>query len=105
MHSTEPWSTSRINERQVLICNYKLGAFVTVESPTAEEDANRIVACVNALAGVPTEELTQCKNRDDLLILLAKFVGMRLVIRANPACVKRVTLHGYRDVSPTNPPA
>jgi hypothetical protein len=40
-----------------------------VSEPQSTEDARRIIACVNACKGIPTEELEQVKSIDDLSAL------------------------------------
>jgi hypothetical protein len=59
-HSPEPWRYGVVNGLGAGSCDVVSGrdlVCATGVRPNAEADARRIVACVNALAGVPTEKL------------------------------------------------
>ena len=70
-HTKEPW---RSHSSVVTLNNQ--GGFDLRGAPNAEENAARIVACVNACAGIPIEKLTQVENSPapifDLLLQTAK---------------------------------
>lgn len=53
-HSPEPWRTS---SPRFIRCADGVG--YVVADACCPEDADRIVACVNACRGIPTDELTQ----------------------------------------------
>ncbi|WP_434430301.1 hypothetical protein [Aeromonas veronii] len=95
-HTPEPWTVSEKTLvrldcayliRPVNETNYEYGATLAA---TSQQDARRIVACVNACAGVPTEELERhhlahagevrfriemTRQRDELLAALEKLSG------------------------------
>ena len=63
-HTAEPWHTSQNAARSASldwVLRPGIGGVVT------EADARRIVACVNALAGVPTEDLADFQRGGWLL--------------------------------------
>ncbi len=92
-HTPTPWGFSRDDENGVEfnITSDKWYVAVCCDEPgngTSQSNARRVVACVNACAGIPTDDLEQCpsgglfhiadhanelvKQRDELLAALEK---------------------------------
>lgn len=83
-HSPEPWTVEVLPKSMVIVdTNDNLIARMPmnddpVTEPVMTTNANRIVACVNACAGIPTEHLQwlasadQC-YRDQIRMLLAVY--------------------------------
>jgi len=58
-HSPEPWNAGKLGGVQPVVMHpTSEGGFMEVARVLRNEDANRIVACVNACAGIETETLT-----------------------------------------------
>ncbi len=75
-HTPEPWHQCAEPELGALILDGKQRAIGDCDGPpNAHENARRIVACVNACAGIPTEELEGHRwaqpsvNRVDVYVL------------------------------------
>ena len=91
-HTKEPWSFSPAeNGLEWGVEAGKWGVAICADAPgdgTSEANARRIVACVNACAGIPTDDLERCpsgglfhladmanevvKQRDELLASVEK---------------------------------
>ena len=74
LHTQEPWE---LHEARTLAHIRQVGkwiASVPYKTPSEKEYANRIVACVNACAGIPTEQL---ENTHDLNVLYEEVTNQR----------------------------
>lgn len=90
-HTQEPWYASKEDGNWRVMAADENGGYTLADMYCDDPEANsrRIVACVNACAGIPTEELVRAKylntasyamrqkaekHRDELLAALKKFL-------------------------------
>ena len=72
-HTPEPWKC----EGHVVYFQNRMGGFSLRDCPSPEDTARRIVACVNACAGMadPAAEIAELKRQRDELLGLVKAVS------------------------------
>lgn len=95
-HTKEPWRF-----RETLVYLASEGGFDLRDAPKAEANARRIVACVNACAGMPTDVLEDksilkasaeiLQQRDDLLFF------KQTVINSSPLLDRCLSAEKQRD--------
>lgn len=77
-HTKEPWEVKYVQGRPFIAakpyeghpyfgCTTTIEVMSDEEYPTKEADAHRIVACVNACAGIPTEQLASVVEQNKRL--------------------------------------
>lgn len=101
-HTKEPWLAdanyvATEGDSAIAYCN-------TVDryDLDGEENARRIVACVNACKGLTTEWLEsqwllECRQRDELLINLKKMVDLQCPITGNPSYEDLIKYWKYEE--------
>jgi hypothetical protein len=106
MHTAEPWGAEGLLKSDIpkdffphlFGCEDKEGYF-PFGATHCKEDARRIVACVNALAGVSTEELEQSGFIGGLLeqVECSSITEKNMEGRLNIATIKSATIKAERD--------
>ena len=87
-HAPEPWKC----EGYVVYFPDLIGGFSLQHCPDAEATARRIVACVNACAGMdsPAAEIAELKRqRDELLVAMRQTLAMLRVTSHGPSAANR----------------
>ena len=76
-HTKEPWIVADGSETMIIV-DGRICAIATTMGDNAKENARRIVVCVNACVGIPTERLESVKDdATPIFELLMKTITQR----------------------------
>jgi hypothetical protein len=82
-HTKEPWRIDQYGDirdsgqRQIYLSGFRTSMVSGAENDDQKANTRRIVACVNACEGIPTEELESCKNTGLIRTVRAKVAAER----------------------------
>jgi hypothetical protein len=97
-HTKEPWAVAGISDEMIVAKVSELAHAHIATIHHNKNDSRRIVACVNACRGLPTEELEQISERPGAMRLVSKNLKLAVACSGGEPLTEQVLRYAFNEL-------